>query len=48
MDETDKILTDQVKCNKTPSVQYFHFNHDSIIKSFKMGFADIAKKKELD
>jgi len=48
MDETDKILTEQVKCNKTPSVQYFHFNHDSIIKSFQMGFADIAKKKEVD
>lgn len=48
MDETDKILTDQVKCNKTPSVQYFHFNQDSIIKSFKMGFADIVKKKEAD
>ncbi len=48
MDETDKILTEQVKCNKTPSVQYFYFNQDSIIKSFQMGFADIAKKKEVD
>lgn len=48
MDETDLILTEQVRCNKTPSVQYFHFSQDSIIKSFKMGYADISKKKEVD
>ncbi|MDX9726896.1 MAG: serine hydrolase domain-containing protein [Bacteroidales bacterium] len=48
MDETDKILTEQVSRNKTPSVQYFYFDQDSIIKSFQMGFADIAKKKEVD
>lgn len=48
MDDTDKILTELVKCNKTPSVQYFYFNQDSILKSFQMGFADIAKKKDVD
>lgn len=48
MDETDKILTDQVENNKTPFVQYFYFDQNSIIKSFRMGFADIVKKKEVD
>lgn len=48
MDETDKILTEQVLYNKTPSVQYFYFDQNSIIKSFRMGFADIVKNKEVD
>ena len=48
MDKTDKILTEQVESNKTPSVQYLYFDADSIIKSFQMGLADIAKKKEVD
>lgn len=48
MDEIDKLLTEQVESNKTPSVQYLYFDQDSVIKSFQMGFADIAKKKEVD
>lgn len=48
MDETDRILTEQVKSNKTPSVQYFYFDQDSVLKSFRMGLADITKKKEVD
>ncbi len=48
MDEIDKLLTEQVQSNKTPSVQYLYFDQDSVLKSFQMGFADIAKKKEVD
>jgi len=48
MDEIDKLLKEQVESNNTPSIQYLYFDQDSVIKSFKMGFADIAKKKEVD
>lgn len=48
MNETDEILTDQVNRNRTPSVQYFFFNQKSIIQSFRMGFADILRKRNVD
>src|SRR6056297_3862955 len=48
MDEIDKLLKEQVYLTNTPSIQYLYFDQDSVIKSFKMGFADIAKKKEVD
>ncbi len=48
MNKIDKLLIDQVKSNKTPSVQYLHFNQDSIIRSFQIGFADISTKKEVN
>lgn len=48
MDEIDKFLKEQVESNKTPSVQYMYFDQYSIIKFFKLGFANIANKKKAD
>ena len=48
MDKIEKLLTLQVKSNKTPSVQYFYFDQYNILKSFQMGYADIANQKEVN
>jgi CubicO group peptidase (beta-lactamase class C family) len=48
MKTIDKILIDQVKKNKTPSVQYVIFTTDSIIHSFQAGLADIENHKKAD
>ena len=48
MDKIDKLLTLKVKNNKTPSVQYFFFDSNSNLKSFQMGFADIANQKRVN
>ena len=38
---TEKVLLDEIKANRTPSVQYVLFNKDSIIKRYAFGLADI-------
>ncbi len=43
----DKVLREEIKSNKTPSVQYVIFNRDSIIHRFKGGYADIKNKVEI-
>ena len=48
MDKIEKILTLQLRNIKTPSVQYSFFDCNSIIKSFRMGFADIANQKRVN
>ncbi|HLN53664.1 MAG TPA: serine hydrolase domain-containing protein [Lentimicrobium sp.] len=45
MNDIDKILTKQVKDNKTPSVQYIIFTTDTIIHRFQLGYADIKNKQ---
>jgi D-alanyl-D-alanine carboxypeptidase len=42
MNETENILGKEIEKHKTPSVQYYFFNKDSILKSFQMGLADIS------
>lgn len=44
MNTADDILRRQVRDNKTPSVQYLFFDKDSIIHSFRDGFADIKNQ----
>lgn len=44
MNEIDKILIKQVEDDKTPSVQYFIFNKDTIIHKFQLGYSDIKIK----
>ena len=46
MNQIDTILTKQIHKNKTPSVQYFIFNQDTIIHKFIGGFADIKNNKK--
>ena len=48
MNEIDNTLSKEITNDKTPSVQYYFFNKDSILKSFQMGFADISGQKEAD
>ena len=40
-----QILTNEIESDKSPSVQYYLFDKDSIIESFQHGFADITKQK---
>lgn len=48
MNAIDEFLTKQIKNSKTPSVQYLHFDQDSIIKSMLLGFANIARNKKVN
>ena len=48
MDMTEKLLLDEIKENRSPSVQYALFNKDSIIKRYALGLADIYDKKEVN
>ncbi len=43
-----QILRNEVKRNKSPSVQYLFFDNNDIIDSFKGGFADIKNKLSSD
>lgn len=46
MDEIEKILSDEVRKKRTPSIQYSVFDQNSIIKSYAFGFSDIENHKE--
>ncbi len=48
MKEIDAILNNEVKKNKTPSVQYILFNKDSIIHNLSTGYADIINQRNVD
>ncbi len=48
MDELQKLLFEQVKKRKSPSIQYILFDKTNIIKSICFGFADIENRKEAD
>ncbi len=45
---TEKVLLDEIKANRSPSVQYALFNKDSIIKSYAFGLADINNRIGVD
>jgi len=45
MDKIDKILYNEIKNQRTPSVQYFIFKNDIIIYKYQSGLADIKNKK---
>ncbi len=48
MDLIEKLLLDEIKENRSPSVQYALFNKDNIIKRYAFGLADINGKKRAD
>ena len=48
MHAIDKILINEIRKNKTPSVQYTLFNVDRIIHEFSDGFADIKNRKRVN
>jgi CubicO group peptidase (beta-lactamase class C family) len=48
MHAIDKILINEIRKNKTPSVQYTLFNVERIIHEFSDGFADIKNKKRVN
>ena len=47
MDQTEKILLDEIKENRSPSVQYSIFTQNSIIKRYAFGFDNIEKRIEV-
>jgi D-alanyl-D-alanine carboxypeptidase len=46
--EIDKLLNSEVGSDRTPSVQYAVFNGDSIIHTFRQGYADVVKGYEVN
>jgi D-alanyl-D-alanine carboxypeptidase len=48
MELTEKLLLDEIKENRSPSIQYALFNKDSIIKRYALGLANINDKNEVD
>ena len=48
MDDPEKILLDQIRKNRSPSVQYAIFNKDSLIKSYAFGYVDIENQIKAD
>lgn len=47
MNPIDNILNQQIEKSKTPGVQYYFFDQDSIIYSYLGGFADIENNKKV-
>jgi len=45
---TEKLLLNEIKANRSPSIQYTLFNKDSILKRYAFGFADIDNGLEVD
>ena len=45
---TEKVLLQEIKANRTPSVQYALFNKDKIIKRYAFGLADINNRLVVD
>ncbi len=43
-----QILTEEIEKGKSPSLQYFFFDQDTILNSFRMGFANISHQKRAD
>jgi D-alanyl-D-alanine carboxypeptidase len=48
MDIIEKLLTDEIRKGRTPSVQYAIFNKDTILKRYAFGQADIENKKAVN
>ena len=48
MTNVEQILTNEIESGKSPSIQYYIFDKESVIKSFQLGFADISKQKQTD
>lgn len=47
-DPMQNILFEEVKNNRTPSVQYVLFRKDTILKRFCIGFSDISKRNVVE
>ncbi|MCL2072640.1 MAG: beta-lactamase family protein [Marinilabiliaceae bacterium] len=48
MTNVEQILTNEIESGKSPSVQYYIFDSENIIKSFQLGYADISKQRQTD
>ena len=46
MTDITQILNNEIESDKSPSVQYYLFDNERIITSFRLGFADIGKQKQ--
>lgn len=43
MESAARVLDDQVTGGRTPSIQYRHFTHDSVVFSYDRGLGDVAR-----
>ena len=48
MKTVDGLLNEQLSKNKTPGIQYYFFDTNSIIHSFNGGFADIKNQEKIN
>ena len=48
MEKVDQILSEQISRNKTPGIQYYFFDSESTLHSYKGGFADIKNEKKIN
>jgi D-alanyl-D-alanine carboxypeptidase len=48
MNKIDDILAEQIERHKTPSVQYYFFNQDTILKTIQKGYANISEQTKAD
>jgi len=48
MTSVEQVLTRKIEKGRSPSIQYFFFDKDSIIASCRLGFSDIARQKRPD
>lgn len=46
--DIEEILSKKIEKGKFPSVQYYLFNEDNILKSVQLGFANIGQKQQVD
>jgi D-alanyl-D-alanine carboxypeptidase len=47
MNTVDQILSEQIKKNKTPGIQYCFFDKNTVIHSYNGGFADIKNQQKI-
>jgi D-alanyl-D-alanine carboxypeptidase len=48
MENSEQLLLDQIKENRSPSIQYAFFSKDNLIKRYTFGYVDIENKKKAD
>ena len=47
MKTVERILSEEIERNRTPGLQYYYFNQDSILYSYYGGMADMANQKNI-
>ncbi|WP_345065243.1 hypothetical protein [Sphingobacterium thermophilum] len=48
MKKPEDLFKREIHKGNTPSIQYFYFSKDSIIYSYKDGYADVSLRRAVD